>query len=99
MDNAIKYTPEGGQINFEFEKLDNAIQVNIKDNGCGIAEDELPLIFDRYHKGSNNKELTGGFGLGLAIVKRIVELHNSIISVKSKLNEGTTFSFNLPLYG
>ncbi len=98
MDNAIKFTPTGGSIDFEFKKLDNAIQVNIKDNGCGIPEEDLPLIFDRYHKGTNNKESSGGFGLGLAIVKKIIELHNSIISVKSKIDEGTTFSFNLPVY-
>lgn len=98
VDNAIKYTREGGKISFEFRKVENAIQVNIKDTGCGIPEDDLPLIFDRYHKGTNNKEAAIGFGLGLAIVKKIIELHHSIISVKSKINEGTTFSFNLPLY-
>ncbi|MDN5214538.1 HAMP domain-containing sensor histidine kinase [Fulvivirgaceae bacterium BMA12] len=98
VDNAIKYTKEGGKISFEFMKVEKAIQVNIKDTGCGIPEDDLPLIFDRYHKGTNNKEAAPGFGLGLAIVKKIVELHHSIISVKSKINEGTTFSFNLPLY-
>ncbi len=97
VDNAIKYTKDGGNISFEFKKVENAVQVNIKDTGCGIPEDDLPLIFDRYHKGANNKEATMGFGLGLAIVKKIVELHHSIISVKSKINEGTTFSFNLPL--
>ena len=98
VDNAIKYTKEGGRISFEFRKVENAIEVNIKDTGCGIPEDDLPLIFDRYHKGTNNKEASAGFGLGLAIVKKIIELHQSIISVKSKINEGTTFSFNLPLY-
>lgn len=98
VDNAIKYTKEGGKISFEFRKVENAVQVNIKDTGCGIPEDDLPLIFDRYHKGTNNKEASIGFGLGLAIVKKIIELHHSIISVKSKINEGTTFSFNLPLY-
>jgi signal transduction histidine kinase len=98
VDNAIKYTKNGGNITFEFNKIENAVQVNIKDTGCGIPEDDLPLIFDRYHKGTNNKDQSAGFGLGLAIVQRIMELHDSIISVKSKINEGTTFSFNLPLY-
>lgn len=98
VDNAIKYTKDGGNITFEFKKIENAVQVNIKDTGCGIPEDDLPLIFDRYHKGTNNKEANIGFGLGLAIVKKIMELHHSIISVKSKINEGTTFSFNLPLH-
>ncbi|MDN5201724.1 HAMP domain-containing sensor histidine kinase [Fulvivirgaceae bacterium BMA10] len=98
VDNAIKYTQEGGKVTFEFKQMKNSIEVNIKDTGCGIPEDDLPLIFDRYHKGNNNKENSSGFGLGLAIVKKILELHESFISVKSKLNEGTTFSFNLPLH-
>lgn len=93
MDNAIKYTPENGEVelwlsNTENAKIDVAIQ-----NSAGIDAEELPNIFDRYYKGSPTK---GSTGLGLAIVKNILEIHQSKIQVMSKPKEFTKFYFSLP---
>lgn len=99
IDNAIKYTPEEGHIKIKIDSSSEKINVSIADDGLGISENELPYIFERYHK---NKRVAqkgdSSAGLGLAIVKKIIELHNSDIDVVSKENEGTTFTFSLQLH-
>jgi len=96
IDNAIKFCKQGDQINIQLDANDlGAVQIRIADTGAGISKTDLPHIFDRYFK-SGRAVNAGGTGLGLAIVKRIVELHGSSIQVKSKVDEGTTFSFELP---
>jgi signal transduction histidine kinase len=99
IENAIKFTPENGNIVLELQRLNDTVQVSVKDSGYGISPEELPHIFDRYHKG-NRSEMKDrqGLGLGLAIVKKILEAHNISLSVESKEGEGTIFSFNLPVY-
>ncbi len=96
LDNAIKFTPVGGIIMIELLQKNNGVEVKISDSGIGIAEDELPFIFDRYYK--NDKIRTNTTGLGLAIVKKILELHDSVILVKSKINMGTSFVFHIKNY-
>jgi signal transduction histidine kinase len=99
IDNAIKFTPEGGSINIELNKNFDKVRVAISDTGAGIPEDELDQIFDRYHKvRRNSSDEIEGSGLGLAIVKKILEIHNSSIKVISKINRGTSFIFELPSY-
>ena len=103
LENAIKFTPEGGKILLKIQPINEVIQVTIKDSGYGISKEDLPHIFDRYNKGNHIKEkdnqyASGGLGLGLAIVKKILEVHNISLSVESNVGEGTTFSFNLPVY-
>lgn len=94
VDNALKHTPESGTISIELVPFENHLEVLVADTGLGITPEELPYIFDRYAKArSNRKE---GTGLGLAIVKKILELHDSTISVTSKVDVGTTFRFQLP---
>jgi len=96
LDNALKFTPEGGRIAVDISQDKEHVHCKISDTGVGIAENELNSVFDRYHKsGQKNKK---GTGLGLAIANKIIELHNSKINVFSKSGEGTTFSFNLPLF-
>ncbi|MGX1928861.1 sensor histidine kinase [Flagellimonas sp. 2504JD4-2] len=97
MDNALKFTPEGGKVTVKIETEDDHVEVIIKDSGPGIKKDNQALIFERYRqtKAGEQKE---GAGLGLAIVKKIVEIHDSSIKVFSKPNEGTSFSFSLPVY-
>jgi signal transduction histidine kinase len=96
LDNAIKFTPEKGKILLKLRKVEQNVEVIISDSGHGIPEDELPHIFDRYHKIKRVKDSDHeGTGLGLAIVKKIVELHDSKIKVESEINEGTTFRFLL----
>lgn len=94
MDNAIKYTPEHGEVELSLSNQANGqIDVAIQNTGEGIAEEELPNIFDRYYKGNPTK---GSTGLGLAIVKNILEIHQSKIQVMSKPHQFTKFYFSLP---
>lgn len=90
MDNAIKYTPEGGTIKLNSCIKDNRIIITIEDTGIGISENDLPRIFDRFYRcdESRTKE-TGGTGLGLSIAKWIIGRHHGSIEVESKLNVGT----------
>ncbi len=97
IDNAIKFCRQGDVINIELNQKDQSVEVRVVDTGVGIDKKELPHIFNRYQKG-NRAENGQGAGLGLAIAKKIVELHDSSISVDSELNKGTAFTFELPLY-
>lgn len=98
IENAIRYTPDGGKIDIQLIENDDSVTVQVRDNGCGIAEKELPMIFDRFYRTEKSRqESSGGSGLGLAISKRIIELHGSHIQAFSKINEGTVFRFNLPV--
>ena len=97
VDNAIKFCRKGDTIKIELDANDpDNVEVRIVDSGSGISEKDLPHIFDRYFK-SGVSAKHGGTGLGLAIVKRIVELHGSTINVESRINEGTSFTFKLPI--
>ncbi len=96
IDNALRYTPEKGSVKIEIVQTGKKILVKISDTGFGIKEEELPLIFDRFYRVEKSRSrTTGGAGLGLAIAHKILELHKTTISVESKVNRGTTFSFHL----
>jgi signal transduction histidine kinase len=95
--NALKFTPEGGRINIRLDEKPGAVAVAIEDTGCGIAEEDLGHVFDRFYRAENtNQKHPEGAGLGLAIVHKILELHGSRISVSSQLDSGTRFEFDLP---
>lgn len=99
LENALRHTPVGGVIDVQIIPGKDGVAVNIKDNGCGIPESEIPYIFDRFYQLDKNRTLQdGSSGLGLAIVKRIIELHKSDIKVTSQPHNYTTFSFMLPAY-
>lgn len=99
VDNAIKFTPAGGVVRIELHRLTDAVDVKISDTGAGILPEDIPHIFDRYNKGSQkNIFQNDGAGLGLAIVKKILEVHHLSIDVDSTVNEGTAFSFKLPVH-
>ena len=99
IDNAIKFTPEQGSIQLEINDRKEQVEIKVTDTGKGIPEDQVPFVFDRYHIGDKRISLdNNGTGLGLAIVKRILEIHDSTINLKSKIGQGTTFSFELPRY-
>lgn len=98
LDNAIKYTPEKGWIQLNVNRENGNIRVHIENSGEGIPEKDINTIFDRYFKVDKEKSKIEGTGLGLAIVKKILDLHNSNISVKSVPNHSTSFTFNLPVY-
>lgn len=97
LDNAIRYT-EKGTISISLENRIKFIRIVISDTGIGIPEQDIPLIFERFHRveKSRSREF-GGTGLGLAIVKRLVELQGGTIEVESKLGAGTTFSIIFPV--
>ncbi len=97
MDNALKFTPEGGEVVVKIEVENDAVEVTIQDSGPGIKKENQSLIFERYRQTKVGQEKEGS-GLGLAIVKKIMEIHDSSIKVLSKPNEGTSFSFSLPVY-
>ena len=98
VDNAAKYTPEGGSIKISVSAQSNGIQVEVTDNGKGILESELPYIFTRFFKGKNVKTAKNrkGTGLGLAIAKAIIESHHGAIWAESKPGEGSRFFFTIP---
>jgi signal transduction histidine kinase len=96
--NALRHTSAGGKITLCAEPTAEAIRLTISDTGEGIADEDLPYIFDRFWRGDRARthgDGTGG-GLGLAIVKQLVGLHNGRINVTSQLGQGSTFTIELP---
>ena len=96
LNNAIKFTPENGNISISACSTEKELSVSIQDNGCGIAEEQLPCIFHRYYQG-NRSHSSKGLGLGLSIAHRIVELCDGFIEVNSILEQGSCFTVVLPL--
>lgn len=97
IDNAIRHSNENGSVSIKVNSHDNGIKVDIKDSGSGIPETDLPFVFERFYKADKARTRgKAGTGLGLAIAKNIIEAHEGHISVHSKINEGTTFSFYIP---
>lgn len=96
--NAIKFTPENGQISVSVKPDADMALCSVNDNGIGIKEDDLPKLFDEFYRVDNEiNQQVKGTGLGLSLAKNIVEAHHGKIWVTSKVNAGTTFYFTLPL--
>lgn len=97
VENAIKFTPEGGRIEIRAHADDSWIEIAVKDSGIGIVESELNRVFERFFRGQQ-RGLTnvGGTGLGLSLVKAVVERHNGQIDLKSTVGTGTTVTIQLP---
>ncbi len=95
--NAIKYTPEGGEVTIQMEVQEKQVIFRISDNGPGIPPADQPHIFEKFYRASNVPKGVGGSGLGLAIVKSIVDSHQGRIWVESLLGQGSTFTVVLPL--
>ena len=95
LDNAVKYTPEGGEISVEVKNDEGNVIVIIADTGKGMDKETISHIFSPYFRGDSNHS-SPGLGLGLAIVKRIIDLSNGTISVKSEEGTGTSFTITLP---
>ena len=98
VDNAVKFTPEGGRIRIEAETgPDGRVAVRVRDTGVGIPSTELPRITERFYRVDKTRSReVGGTGLGLAIVKHLVQAHGGELHIESALGHGTTVSFTLP---
>ena len=95
--NALEHTPPGGSVVLDLESQAEEIAISVSDTGCGISENELENIFERYFTASSARSDQGdSSGLGLAIVKGILDLHGSRINVSSGVGKGTRFDFSLP---
>ncbi len=96
--NAIKYTPAGGQVLVHVSEEQGKLSVEVADTGIGIAEEEADLVFEKFYRAKDKRVSTiTGTGLGLSIAREVIRLHGGDIGVKSKLDQGTTFTVNLPL--
>jgi PAS domain S-box-containing protein len=93
--NAVKFSAHGGRIHIEVDTADDAMVVSIRDEGTGIAAEELPYIFERYWQASKTGKV--GHGVGLSIVQAMVKAHSGEVWAQSKLGSGSTFFFRLPL--
>jgi two-component system phosphate regulon sensor histidine kinase PhoR len=97
IDNSIKYSPEGGTIFISLDEDEDNVYAEVRDTGMGIAEEELPHLFERFYRVEKARSRKyGGTGLGLSIVQAIVADHGGKIDVKSKLNQGTSFKITFP---
>ncbi|MFP3321955.1 ATP-binding protein [Planococcus sp. SIMBA_160] len=98
IDNALRHTPQGGQVQVLVENMGDYAKVSINDTGAGISEKDLEFVFERFYKADKARTLgKGGTGLGLAIASNIIKAHSGEIRAESKLGEGTSFIFTLPL--
>ena len=99
VENAVKYTPDGGEVIISLSKEEGWAQFEVSDTGIGIPPENLPYVFDRFYRVDKARtRAQGGSGLGLSIAKWIAEAHGGKIAVTSKIGEGTAFYVSLPLY-
>ena len=99
MENAVKYTQEGGKVDVALQRIGRSAVLTVKDNGPGISAEHLPHIFDRFYRVDKARSReAGGTGLGLAIVHQLVMLHGGEIHVESEEGKGTSFIVELPLH-
>jgi signal transduction histidine kinase len=99
LDNAVKYTPRGGSVGVEVRERDGWAELAVSDTGIGIPEDELPLIFERFHRSEEARSRGRGSGLGLAIARQIAEAHGGQIQASSRPGRGSTFMLRIPKEG
>ncbi|RYF28997.1 MAG: hypothetical protein EOO17_03215 [Chloroflexi bacterium] len=98
IDNAIKYSNEGGQIVVTADVVGNFVEVSVKDRGIGMPVNVIPNLFHKFYRSHRSRETVAGTGIGLYISKAIVESHGGIITARSAEREGSTFAFTLPTY-
>src|SRR5215208_1999823 len=95
LDNAVKYTPDGGNVTVRVEEKNGGVALAVSDTGVGIAEDQLPFVFERFYR-ADVARAEEGVGLGLSIARQIAEAHGGAIEVRSKLGVGSTFVLLIP---
>ncbi len=99
LSNAIKFTPKGGSVHVQLERINSHVEISVSDTGTGIDEEFLPFVFDRFRQGdSTSSKKHGGLGLGLSIVRHLVELHGGRAEVQNRQDRsGAIFSVKLPV--
>ena len=95
LENGLRHTPSGGRVSIEVGAVSGKVIVRVADTGCGINEEDLPHIFERFYRRDRKEDSDIHVGLGLAIVKRVLELHGSAIKVQSNRAGGATFEFEI----
>jgi signal transduction histidine kinase len=99
VDNAIKFSPRGGDVEIRLRKGKEQVLITIEDHGIGISPNTRPRIFDRfYHLEKHEGNLFGGIGLGLSITRQVIQQHKGTLEVESELNKGSTFTVSLPVW-
>lgn len=99
VDNAIKFSPNGGDVEIRLKKGNHQVFVTVEDHGIGISPNTRPRIFDRfYHLEKENDDLFGGVGLGLAITRQVIQQHKGTLDVESEHGKGSTFTMCLPVW-
>jgi two-component system sensor histidine kinase SenX3 len=97
--NAIAYSADGTKVSVDARRSGELVEINVKDQGIGIASNELDRIFERFYRVDQARSrMTGGTGLGLAIVKHVCQNHGGECTVWSEMGVGSTFTIRLPLY-
>lgn len=96
LDNAVKYTPEGGEITVTLQVRPEELEISVADTGIGMPEEVRSHVFDKYYQGSRSSGSGRGLGLGLSIVYRILELCGGQVRVDSVVDQGSTFTVRLP---
>ena len=96
LDNALKYTPAPGKVEVRLDLTSKEAILQVSDSGIGIAQSDLPHVFDRFYRTDPSRSQVEGSGLGLAIAKWIAEMHHAELSVVSREHEGTTFRVVVP---
>ena len=96
--NALRHTPEGGEVSIQADQEQDALRIVVEDNGEGISSEDIPFIFDRFWKADKSRQHTddAGHGLGLAIARQLIRAHGGEIRVESELGQGTKFTIELP---
>jgi two-component system sensor histidine kinase BaeS len=98
VENSIKFTPHGGKISISYYRMNHQLNILVEDTGCGIPENDLPFIFERFYRGEKSRSRkTGGTGIGLSIAREIVRAHGGQINALSQVGKGTVFMFSLPI--
>jgi len=98
VENALKYTPEGGEVTVHLQTSPSALTFAVQDSGIGIPKSDMPRLFEKFYRGTNREALAQrGTGLGLAIVKSIAERHGGKVWVESELGTGSVFHLQIPL--
>jgi signal transduction histidine kinase len=95
LSNAVKYSPDDSPVGLELSSVGDSIVIQVRDRGIGIPTEDLPGLFNAFHRASNVGDRYGT-GLGLAVVKRAVEAHHGTVALESVVGEGTTFTITVP---